>query len=98
MFRHYRKLIRLRHEHPTSWLGDFELLLADHDQLWAFTRTLADQELLVLANCSSEVATVAAGSLPDQGGGPMLLQTHRGRPLGGSADELALHPGSRGST
>ena len=54
VFHHYRKLIALRHEHPVVVDGRFELLLPDHEQLWAFTRTLGDDVLLVLANCSSE--------------------------------------------
>ena len=55
---------------PTrSWsTAAFELLLPDHDQLWVFTRTLGDDVLLVLANCSSEPAKVEASDVPDLGG------------------------------
>ena len=34
--------------------GRFELLLPDHPAVWAFTRTLGDDVLLVLANLSGD--------------------------------------------
>ena len=54
VFEHYRRLIALRHESPVVALGAFELLAPDDDRLWAFTRTLGDEGLLVLANVSGE--------------------------------------------
>ena len=53
VFRHFQKLIKLRHDHPVIVEGRFELLLPDHEQIWALTRTLDDQLLLMVANCSS---------------------------------------------
>jgi oligo-1,6-glucosidase len=83
---HYRRLIELRHEHPVIVDGRFELLLPEHDQLWAFTRLLDDQQLLVFANCSSAPATVPAGDLPDMCGAQLLLSTHN------PANEATLRP------
>jgi oligo-1,6-glucosidase len=54
VFHYYRRLIALRHEDPVVQSGGYELLLADHPQLYAFTRTLGPQRLLVVANCSDE--------------------------------------------
>ena len=48
VFHHFRKLIELRHELPVVADGRFELLLPDHEQIWAFTRTLDDQVLVVV--------------------------------------------------
>ncbi|GAA3637266.1 glycoside hydrolase family 13 protein [Microlunatus ginsengisoli] len=76
VFHHYRKLIALRHDHPVVVEGRFELLLADHDQLWAFTRTLDDQRLLVLANCSSSPAQLPLDAIPSTAGAEVLLATH----------------------
>ena len=59
--------------------GRFELLLPDHEQIWALTRTLDDQLLVMLANCSSEPVTVPDGSLPDLSAAEVLLATHPGR-------------------
>ena len=40
MFHHFRKLIKLRHDHPVVVHGRFALLLPDHEQIWVLTRTL----------------------------------------------------------
>ena len=79
VFHHFRKLIELRHELPVVAHGRFELLLPDHEQIWALTRTLDDQVLVMLANCSSEPVTVPDGSLPDLSSAQVLLATHPGR-------------------
>ena len=76
VFHHYRKLITLRHDHPVIVDGRFELLLADHDQLWAFTRTLDDQRVLVLANCSSTEAELPLDDVPSLAGAEIWLATH----------------------
>jgi oligo-1,6-glucosidase len=76
VFHHFRKLIALRREHPVVAHGRFELLLADHEQIWAVTRTLDEQVLVMLANCSSQPVMVPAGSLPDLSSAQVLLATH----------------------
>jgi oligo-1,6-glucosidase len=43
--------------------GDFTMLLSEHPQLYAFTRTLGETTLLVVANLSDAAAD--AGELPD---------------------------------
>jgi oligo-1,6-glucosidase len=58
VFHHYQRLIELRHTEPTVAHGDFHMLLADHDQVYAFTRRYGTTELLVLANFFGEPATV----------------------------------------
>ena len=58
VFEYYRALIALRHEDETVRLGRFALLEAEHPRLFAFTRTGAD-ELLVVGNVSGEPLEVA---------------------------------------
>jgi oligo-1,6-glucosidase len=77
-FHHFRRLIQLRHELPVVVEGRFELLLPDHEQIWALTRTLGEQVLVMVANCSSSPATVPPGALPDVHGARLLLSTHAG--------------------
>lgn len=80
VFNHYRRLIALRHEVEVVREGRFELLLADHPQLWAFTRTLdGGERLLVLANCSSQGVEIPAEGLPSNQGAELLLGTHEGQ-------------------
>jgi oligo-1,6-glucosidase len=49
---HYKRLIALRHENPVVALGHFTMLLPDHEEVYAFTRTLGDDTLLVVCNLS----------------------------------------------
>jgi oligo-1,6-glucosidase len=74
---HYRRLIRLRHDVPAVVHGDFGLLLADDERIWAFTRRWEAVELLVIANLSSydvvpeldgwDDGVLLLGNLPDPG-------------------------------
>ena len=65
VFHHYRRLIALRHTEPVVAHGDFTMLLEDDERVYAFTRRLGDDELLVLGNFSGEDAPV---ELEDAGG------------------------------
>ncbi|GAB3625123.1 oligo-1,6-glucosidase [Mariniluteicoccus endophyticus] len=76
VFHHYRRLIALRKTEPTVVDGRFVLLLPDHPQVWAFTRT-PDGEgrtLVVVANCSSEPAVWPDG-LPRVESAEVLVST-----------------------
>ncbi|MEO3936444.1 alpha-glucosidase [Dermatophilaceae bacterium Soc4.6] len=79
VFAHYRALIALRHDRVCVRDGRFTLLLPDHEQLWVIRRDHAEETLLVLANCSSERATLATHDLPDLEGSTVLLATHPDR-------------------
>jgi oligo-1,6-glucosidase len=86
VFQHFRKLIGLRHDHPVIVHGRFELLLPDHEQIWALTRTLDDQVLVMIANCSSVPVNVPSDATPDLTGAQILLATH------GDSMSLQLEP------
>jgi oligo-1,6-glucosidase len=76
---HYRRLIALRHENPVVALGDFEMLLPEHEHVYAFTRTLRGRTLLVVCNVGATPypladllpqamgAELVLGNLPDPG-------------------------------
>ena len=78
VFHHYRRLIELRHTDDVVVDGRFELLLPDHPAVWAFTRTLGDDVLLVLANLSGDASTLAAGDVPDLTGSEVIAAHARG--------------------
>ena len=86
VFHHFRKLIKLRHDHPVVVHGRFALLLPDHEQIWVLTRTLDDQVLMMIANCSSDPASVPPDAIPDLSGARVLLTTH------GDSTSLELEP------
>ncbi|MDS0221558.1 alpha-glucosidase [Haloarcula sp. S1AR25-5A] len=54
---YYRDLIRFRHEETPLVYGDFDLLLPDHGQFCAYTRTLEAETLLIVLNWSDAPAT-----------------------------------------
>ncbi|MDX6234371.1 MAG: oligo,6-glucosidase, partial [Nocardioidaceae bacterium] len=59
VFHHYRRLIALRHDEPAVGHGDFRMLVPDHEELYAFTRTLDGVRLTVVANLSDKDGLVA---------------------------------------
>lgn len=50
VFNFYRKMNLLRKQYEIIVYGDYQLLDPDDDQVWAFTRHLGDQDLLVISN------------------------------------------------
>jgi oligo-1,6-glucosidase len=56
VFYYYQKLIRLRRANPVMVYGTYDLILADHPQIYAFTRCLEDEQLLVVLNFSKSTA------------------------------------------
>ncbi|WP_431523537.1 glycoside hydrolase family 13 protein [Paenibacillus amylolyticus] len=47
---YYRKLIALRKQHKVLIYGAYELLLPDDPDIYAYTRTLEDEQMLVILN------------------------------------------------
>ena len=52
IFNYYKKLTRMRKEHPAIVDGELEFLLSDHPSLIVYTRKCARETLLVIANYS----------------------------------------------
>lgn len=50
----YKRMIQLRKEHDTLTYGFYELLMPKHPSVFAYTRTLADQQVLVVVNLSDQ--------------------------------------------
>jgi len=57
IFHYYKKLIRLRKEYPVVVYGIYDLILESHEKIYAFTRTLDDDRLLVILNFSKDSPT-----------------------------------------
>jgi oligo-1,6-glucosidase len=57
VYHYYRKLIELRKKYPIVVYGQYELILAEHEQIAAYTRTLGDEKLLVITNFSGREST-----------------------------------------
>lgn len=60
VFDYYKKLIALRHTNEVMVNGVYDVLIPDHPQIYAYTRTLGDKQLLVLCNDSEKEVGVPA--------------------------------------
>lgn len=54
VFYYYQKLISLRKEHQIMAYGEYKLLLTEHEYIYAYTRTLDDEQWLILLNFSAD--------------------------------------------
>ena len=60
VFAYYKKLIALRHANEVMVDGVYDVLIPDHPQIYAYTRTLGDKQLLVLCNDSNTNVVIPA--------------------------------------
>lgn len=60
VFVYYKKLIALRHTNEVMVNGVYDVLIPDHPQIYAYTRTLGDKQLLVLCNDSDTNVAIPA--------------------------------------
>ncbi|MGF6950069.1 oligo-1,6-glucosidase [Neobacillus sp. B4I6] len=54
IFHYYQQLIKLRKENEIIVYGKYELILEDDEKIYAYTRTLENEKLVVLCNFSAE--------------------------------------------
>jgi oligo-1,6-glucosidase len=69
---HYRRLIALRHSDDVVALGDFTMLLPEHEEVYAFRRSLGGAALLVVCNLG-RTAYPLASLLPEAIGAELVL-------------------------
>jgi oligo-1,6-glucosidase len=92
VLQYYRRLIELRHTEPVVALGDFTMLLPDDDQVYAFTRRLADVELLVLGNFSGASVVADVSDATAWADTELLLGNYPAGPDAGAVAPLTLQP------
>jgi glycosidase len=85
----YRALIDLRNEEDVLIYGDYELLVPDDEQLYAYMRTLDDERALVVLNWSGEPATFETADL-ETGDATVLYGNYDGTPT--DPDGATLRP------
>lgn len=74
IYQFYRRLIRLRKEHPVFVEGRFQLLMEDDEKVFAYTRTGEDGTLLVCGNFTGE--TAACPVLDEWKDGEVLIHNY----------------------
>ncbi len=58
IFYYYQRLLDLRKKNPIMAYGEYKLLLPEHEDIYAYTRTLDDEKWLVLLNFNEVPQTV----------------------------------------
>jgi alpha-glucosidase len=75
---HYKAMIHLRKTHDVLIYGKYDLVLPDHEHIYAYTRTLEDEQFLVLVNLFAK-KTVFELDLLKEEYNPELLLVSGGR-------------------
>ena len=76
VFEHYKRLIALRHSSAVVALGDFTLLEPEHPTLYAFTRSLGSETLLVVGNFSNDRMDAPLLDSPEAHNAPVVLSNY----------------------
>ncbi|MBT2292035.1 alpha-glucosidase [Paenibacillus albidus] len=88
VFYYYQRLIKLRKKNPVMVYGEYNLLLSDHEYIYAYTRTLAEERWLVLLNFSDvpqpvdlpaelqEIKELVIGNYPEEAGAQSILRPY----------------------
>lgn len=81
VFYHYQKLISLRKQYPVIVCGDYQLLLADSEELFVYRRSLAKEKLLVVCSFVEEETKF---TMPEEfAGGKYLISNYKTPPTEG---------------
>ncbi|SFR51349.1 glycoside hydrolase family 13 protein [Halorubrum sodomense] len=87
VWHYYRRLIELRHDTDALVYGEYDLLLPDHPSVYAYTRTLGGERLLVVLNWSDAAATFEPEAIEPEAIEPADVET-----LAGNYDESPTDP------
>lgn len=60
---HFRKMTKIRKENPVLVYGQYELLQKEHVNIYAFTRTLQEEKMLVLLNFSKDESSITLSEI-----------------------------------
>ncbi len=89
VFHYYQKLIALRKQYDILVYGDYELLLPDSEEIYAYLRTYGEQKLLVVCSFTEEkLAYALPEELKGRSGEVLISNYDRDR----VQDSMALAP------
>ncbi|MEB3100870.1 glycoside hydrolase family 13 protein [Ferviditalea candida] len=88
---YYRKLIRLRREHSVLVYGDYRMILDDHEQIYAYMRTLGALRWLVMLNFFESEAEFVLPEEIDYSGKRLVLGNYPADP-GADIRRIRLRP------
>jgi len=88
IYYHYKKLIQLRKQYDVIANGTYEAMLAEHQNVYAYRRTLNNEELIVLNNFYGKETDVTL-DIKDVNGYTCLLSNYEEQEL---TNQLTLRP------
>ena len=88
IYYHYKKLIQLRKQYDVIANGAYEAMLAEHQNVYAYRRTLDNEELIVLNNFYGNETDVTL-DIKDVNGYTCLLSNYEEKEL---TNQLTLRP------
>jgi alpha-glucosidase len=68
----YKKMIEMKKANEIFTYGTYDLILEDHDQIYAYTRTSEDEQAVVISNISGEPAEFKFSGFPLESGKLLL--------------------------
>jgi oligo-1,6-glucosidase len=89
VWNYYRRVIDLRHDVDTLVYGDYDLLLPDDEQVYAYTRTLDEEVVLVVLNWSNRSTRFACSSV-ETSDAELLVSNYAHTPI--DPDEQEFRP------
>lgn len=87
IYHYYKKLIQLRKNNPALIYGNYELLLDNHDQIYAYLRSYENKSVLILANLFPEACHFNLPSEVKESTKELLLSNYQD-----DFEELKLRP------
>lgn len=91
IFYYYQQLLRLRKTYPILVYGTYDLILADHPAIYAYTRTLAAERLLVMLNFTKQPAAFVLPATVSFTDKTLLISNYPVAP-GETIDQVTLRP------
>ncbi|WP_410512011.1 alpha-glucosidase [Paenibacillus sp. BR2-3] len=93
IFNYYKKLIELRRQYPIMVYGSYDIVMKEHEQIYAYTRVLGEENWLVMLNFSDQDAQF---TLPEALGqhseGNELIISNYSDVIQTSMNEVQLRP------
>ncbi len=90
VFYYYQKLIQLRKANPIFVYGTYDLILPEHDEIYAFTRALGAERLLVVLNVSKNTPVFEAPADLAFGAAELVIGNYPAE--AGDANRFTLRP------
>ncbi|WP_138494850.1 glycoside hydrolase family 13 protein [Paenibacillus pinistramenti] len=91
IYHFYKSLIKLRNDYEAAVYGTYDLILPEHEQVYAYTRTLGNEKLLVISNLTAEKAKITLPESLEYTAAGLLLHNSFSEVVGLEA-EMELGP------